>query len=299
MDGKKHKIAKTLTIVEGRDCNQPIAEEIRDKALEKGFKADIMKTISSVNIADGTLDKIFGDCVIWRGPVDMKSMYETERVICYLKESGKLLINVEPAGGRICTSNKFFQHGLFQLDPLLREHTLPMHMALSRVNIEDLIKRGKLEYPFLLKPDLGTRGEGILLIQSAEDLDKFEKEQSYSEFSTEEYVKSSYDWRVFVLGGVALGAMRKQGDTEDASNFRSRSGGWQHWGEEDEEILEEIGKLAVHAATISGLEYTGVDIVRDDKTGKFILSFLSNQHFYPMSLDVNRDYNYFNFNIAI
>lgn len=269
MDGRKRKIERTLTIVEGRDCNQPIAEEIRDTAIKKGFKADILKTISSVNIADGTLDQVFGDCVIWRGPVGMKTMYETERAISYLKESGKLLINVSPAGGRACTSNKFFQHGLFQLDPLLREHSLEMHMALSRDNVNDLMRRGKLKYPFLLKPDLGTRGEGILLINSKEDLDKFD--QNYVEFSTETYVKSSYDWRVFVLGGVALGAMRKQGDMNDASNFRSRSGGLQHWGEDDEEVLKEIKNLAVHAAKISGLEYTGVDIVRDDETGKFIL----------------------------
>ncbi|MBR1875135.1 hypothetical protein IJ798_02045 [Candidatus Saccharibacteria bacterium] len=263
------KIEKTLTIIEGRDCNQPIAEEIRDTAIKSGFKANILKTISSVDIANGTLDRVFGDCVIWRGPVDMKSMYETERVISYLHESGKLLINANPTGGRICTSNKFFQHGLFQLDPVLREHTLEMHMALSKVNLYDLLERGRLQYPFLLKPDLGTRGEGILLIKSAEDIEKFD--QNYYEFSTETYVKSSYDWRVFVLGGVALGAMRKQGDMQDASNFRSRSGGLQHWGEEDPEVLKEINELAVRAAKISGLEYAGMDIVRDDETGKYIL----------------------------
>lgn len=267
MDGKR-KITKSITVVEGRDCNQPIAEEICESAKKLGFGANIVKTISSVNIANGTLDEVFSDCVIWRGPVDMKTMYETERVISYLNHSGKLLINANPAGGRICTSNKFFQHGLFQLDPLVNEHSLPMHMALSRVNIEDLIKRKKLAYPFLLKPDFGTRGEDIVLIENEKDLDKF---NTYYDYSTETYIKSAYDWRVFVLGGTALGAMRKQGDMEDKANFISRSSGREHWREDDPDVLEEISKLAVHAAGISGLEYAGIDIVRDDETGKFIV----------------------------
>ena len=268
MDGKR-KIEKSISVVEGRDCNQPIAEEICESAKKLGFDANIVKTISSVNISNGTLDEVFSDCVIWRGPVDMKSMYETERVISYLNSSGKLLINANPAGGRICTSNKFFQHGLFQLEPLVNEHSLPMHMALSRVNIDDLLKRKKLKFPFLLKPDLGTRGEDIVLIESEKDLDKFDKD--YHEYSTETYIKSTYDWRVFVLGGVALGAMRKQGDMEDRSNFMSRSSGRQHWREDDPEILEEINDLAVRASGISGLEYAGIDIIRDDETGKFIV----------------------------
>lgn len=267
MDGKR-KINRAITIVEGRDCNQKIVGELRDVARKMGYKAEILKSISSVNIADGNLDELFSDCVVWRCPTNAKNIYETERVISYLQQSGKLLINANPAGGRIFSSDKFFQHGLFQLDPIVKEHTLEMHMALSRVNIDDLLKRGKLKYPFLLKPDFGTRGEGIIMVKDEKDLNEI---KSFKSLSTEPWVKSTYDWRVFVMGGVALGAMKKQGDMTDASNFMSRASGKKRWNEDDVDVMEEIGKLAVRVAALSGLEYAGVDLIRDDETGKFII----------------------------
>ena len=267
MDGKR-KIKRELTIVEGRDCNQKIVGELRDVAIKMGWKAKILKKISSADIADGNLDKVFSDCVIWRCPIDYKSTYEMERVICYLKQSGKILANTDPAGGRIFSSHKYFQHGLFQLDPLVAKHTLPAHMALSKDNLIDLVKRKKLKYPFLVKPDFGTRGEGIEMIRSEKDLAKIKE---YPYHSTEEYIKSTYDWRVFVMGGVAIGAMKKQGDMTDDANFKSRASGKKRWNEDDINAAEELSILAVKAAEVSGLEYAGIDLIRDDKTGKFII----------------------------
>jgi glutathione synthase/RimK-type ligase-like ATP-grasp enzyme len=266
--GERRKINRAITIVEGRECNQPVANELRDTAIKMGFDAKVLKKINSANIAEGTLDEVFSDCVIWRCPVEAKNTYETERVISYLQNSGKLLINAQPAGGRFFSSDKFFQHGLFQLDPVVKEHSLEMHMALSRANIDDLLKRKKLKYPFLLKPDFGTRGEGIILVKSKADLDKVKK---FSYLSTEPYIKSTYDWRVFVMGGVALGAMKKQGDMTDDANFKSRASGRKRWNEDDIDVMEEIGELSVHAAEVSGLEYAGIDLIRDDETGKFIV----------------------------
>ena len=43
------------------------------------------------------------------------------------------------------------------------------------------------------------------------------------------------------------------------------------WSEEDAEIAEKIKYIATHASATCGLEYTGVDLIRDDKTGQIVV----------------------------
>ena len=263
------KINRELTLVEGREPNQNMARELVNTAEKMGWKTRHLKTIDSEKIAHGKLDEVFSDFVVWRGPVNFKNQYEIERVIFWLNHEGKITLNTNPAGGRLCTSDKYFQHECFLADEVVREHMLPMFPAISRENVMQMINKGDLQYPFVLKPDFGTRGEGIALIKSKYDLEVFEG--NFAAFSAEPYVESQYDWRVFVLGGVALGAMKKIGDTNNESDFMAKSGGRERWNEDDIDVREEIFDLAVRTSAISGLEYSGVDLIRDNKTGRFIV----------------------------
>lgn len=263
------KIKRELTLVEGREPNQNMARELIRTAEKKGWKAKLLKVIPSRDIYSGDLDKLFSDYVVWRGLAQLASQYEIERTIYFLNHSNRVTINTRPEGGRTSTSNKYFQHECFIADEKVREHCLPMYPAFSKMHIMRLISEKKLDYPFVLKPDFGTRGEGILLINSEKDLDNFKG--NYSVYSVEPFIKSKYDWRVFVLGGVALGAMRKVGDEDDASDFMAKSGGRKRWKETDQDVLEEIYDLAVRTTAASGLEYAGVDLIRDDDTGKFVV----------------------------
>lgn len=263
------KINREVTLVEGREPNQFMARELIRTAEKMGWKTRHLKSIPSDKIAQNKLDEVFSDFVIWRGPVGFKSQYEIERTIYWLNHSNKITINTRPEGGRLSTSDKFFQHACFLADDVVAEHTLPMYPAISKAEVESLIEQKLIDYPFVLKPDFGTRGEGIVLIKNPTDLEQFNG--NYAVFSVEPYVKSTYDWRVFVLGGAALGAMRKVGNEEDESDFMAKSGGRKRWKETDAEVLEEIYDLAVRTAAASGLEYAGVDLIRDDETGKFIV----------------------------
>lgn len=263
------KINRELTIVEGREPNQKMANELVDSAKKAGFSVKLIKQIDAAKIAENKLNEVFSDMVLWRGPVGYSHNFEIDRALIWLNDNVKVHLNTTVCGGRINTSNKYFQHGLFYRDPVLKKHILPMFPAISRENVERLISDGELTLPFVLKPDLGTRGEGIVLIRKKEDLDKFTG--NYMVFSAEPYVKSEYDWRVFVLGGVALGTMKKIGDESDESDFMAKSGGRVRMKEDDVEIREELYDLAVRAAAVSGLEYAGVDLIRDDNTGKYII----------------------------
>ena len=267
---QKNKVVRELTLVEGREPNQYMAQELIRTAESMGWKAKLIKTISSDKIILSKLSEIFSDFIVWRGLANgTLNQYEIERIMYWINHSGKTTINTRPEGGRLCTSGKFFQHECFLADERVREHMLPMYSAGSRENVEKLIKDGKLDYPFVFKPDFGTRGEGIVLIKNEKELKAFKG--AYQAFSVEPYIKSTYDWRVFVLGGAALAAMRKVGDEEKEDNFMAKSGGRQRWAEKDVAINEEIYDLAVRVTAASGLEYAGVDLIRDDKTGRFIV----------------------------
>ena len=260
---------KEMTLVEGRDPNQNMARELINTAVRMGWKATLLKNIPSDKIAKGELDDIFAPFVIWRGPVGYKSQYEIERVLYHLNHSDRITINTRPEGGRVNTSDKYFQHQCFLADEKVSKHMLPMYPALSRENIDSMLEDGTISYPFVLKPDFGTRGEGIVLVRGKEDLDNFK--ENYPNFSVEPFIKSKYDWRVFVLGGAALGAMRKIGNESDEADFMAKSGGRERWNEDDVDIREEIFDLAVRVTAASGLEYAGVDLIRDDDTGRFVI----------------------------
>ena len=270
MQDKSHK-EHLLTLVEGREPNQNMARELIQTARKMGWETRLVKTITREMIVSNKLSEIFSDYVIWRGLDNSGTLnqYEIERIIYWLNHTNKVTINTHPEGGRLCTSDKFFQHECFLGDEEVRKHMLPMFPAISKENVQKLISDGDIKYPFLLKPDFGTRGEGIELIKTPEDLDNFNG--NYPAFSIEPYTKSTYDWRVFVLGGVALGAMRKIGDTSNESDFAAKSGGRERWNEDDIEVREKLFDLAVRAAAASGLEYAGVDFIRDDETGRFVI----------------------------
>lgn len=264
------KIDRLLTIIEGRERNKFMTQELVRAAEEKGFTTKIIGVFDEWRAIENRLgDDYISDLVLWRGPVKYSSTEMIDRIQAWMNKNCKVTVNTKVTGGRNNTSNKLFQHGMFMLDPYLREHVLPMYPALMREYVDKLLKTKKIRYPFLMKPELGVRGEGIVLIKDENDLNKFEG--NYRSFAIEQFVKSKYDWRVFVLGGVPLGVMKKLGNEDDPADFIAKSGGKKHFIEPDEKIREEVCRIAVKACEVSGLDYAGIDIIRDDDTGRFVL----------------------------
>jgi hypothetical protein len=263
------EIKRELTLVEGREPNQNMARELISTAKKMGWKAKLLKSVPFDKIIHNQLDEVFSDFVIWRGPVDYRTQYEIERTIYWINHNCRVTINTHPEGGRMNTSDKFFQHACFLGDEVVAKHSLPMYPAISKDNVLSMVSDKVIDYPFVLKPDFGTRGEGIVLINTEDDLNKFKGD--YARYSAEPFIKSKYDWRVFVLGGSALGAMRKVGDESNVSDFMAKSGGRERWNEDDVDIREELYDLAVRVTAASGLEYAGVDLIRDDSTGRFVV----------------------------
>ena len=161
----------TITVVEGRPENYPMVEDYRRAVTKRGWDFVHLLKVNSDAIARNDFDKTPLDHVIVRDLTN-NDYVETERILYWLKEHKIPCVNGFPAGGRICTSDKHFQQGLFMLDPILKNHVLPTFEAKFKANVIDYEKGNRVYYPFLLKPRLGTTGTGIILIKSEAHLDK-------------------------------------------------------------------------------------------------------------------------------
>ena len=266
-DRQQRSPLHTITVVEGRAENYPMVDDYGNTITKRGWGFAHLLKINSDAIARNDFKKIPLSHVIMRDLTN-NDYIETERMLYWLKKHNIPCINGFPAGGRICTSDKHFQQGLFMLDPILRKHALPTFEAKFKTNVIDYEKGKRVHYPFLLKPRLGTTGTGIILIKSKDDLDKINDFEGYI---IEQYIKPECDYRVFVIGGTAVGIMRKEGDPNHPDNFKAWCSGYKRYQETDPNTIDIVKDLAVRAVDVSRLEYAGVDIIKEAKTGKYYI----------------------------
>lgn len=258
---------RTLTVIEGRDENAHMVEGFAAAAKRKGWKFCQLLGVNSDRLARFDLDDTPLDFVIFR-EMSRNNYQEVERLMVWLKQNHKICINTDITGRRICTSDKHFQQGLFLMDPLLRQYALPTFEAKNKANVIAYTEAKRVHYPIVLKHRRGTTGKDITLIKSETDLDKI---KSFRDLLIEQYIEPECDFRVFVIGGVAVGTMRKIGDPKNPGNFEAWSAGREKHLENNPQVLEILCDIATRAAAISRLEYAGVDIVKEAKTGKYYL----------------------------
>jgi RimK family alpha-L-glutamate ligase len=120
--------------------------------------------------------------------------------------------------------------------------------------------------PLVLKPLFGSQGRGLKLIEKLRDLPPAEAAQGV--FYLQRYVAGPTagwrDWRVFVIGGRAVGAMIRHGvqwRTNAAQGARCQA----------VPAVGEISDLAIRAASAMGADYAGVDIIQDRNGGYLVL----------------------------
>jgi len=137
-------------------------------------------------------------------------------------------------------------------------------------NVETL-----LGFPMVAKTCYGSFGEGVALVQNFSELLEREKKWLYTPHLYQEYIEQSKgrDLRVIVVGGKAIGAMRR---TAKAGEFRSNIelGGIG----EKAELSENYKTAAERAAVALGLDYCGVDLL-ETQDGPILCEVNSNAFF--------------------
>lgn len=163
---------------------------------------------------------------------------------------------------------KIGQHALF----LEKEIPIvPTKMIYTRSQISDL--RSQIErdwgFPAIAKHEKGYQGKSVKKFDSGKRLEKWAnkiQEKNLGMFLWQKCLPTRWDLRVIVLDGKAIGAMKRSavGD-EFRSNF-SLGGEVQPW-----DLSEADRNLAEKVAKVCGLDYCGVDIMKDENDVSYIL----------------------------
>lgn len=163
---------------------------------------------------------------------------------------------------------KIGQHALF----LEKEIPIvPTKMIYTRSQISDL--RSEIErdwgFPAIAKHEKGYQGKSVKKFDSGKRLEKWAnkiQEKNLGMFLWQKCLPTRWDLRVIVLDGKAIGAMKRSavGD-EFRSNF-SLGGEVEAWN-----LSETDRQLAEKVANVCGLDYCGVDIMKDENDVSYIL----------------------------
>jgi len=126
-----------------------------------------------------------------------------------------------------------------------------------------------LGWPVIAKHEKGYQGKSVRKFEKQKELEEFVykiQEKNVGMFLWQKYLPMKWDLRVIVLGGEAIGAMKR---TARGSEFRSNfslGGMVEKW-----ELSEEEKVLAERVAKVCGLDYGGVDIMKDTEGNNYIL----------------------------
>lgn len=258
---------RVLTLVVGWDTDNPLHDEIIDAAHSLGWDTQAVVRIDQDDMAENELSSYFSDYVLWRRSMFDATDYENNRVQYWINNQCYAPMNTHIIGSSLISSDKYFQHGVFSMDRRLSDYVLPMYAVGSCGEVKELLRQGKMEFPFLIKDRIGSIGKGITLVRNMEELDNYGG--GWHVMAIEPYVEAECDWRVFVIGGVAIGMMRKYGDPDHPENFEAKSGGRRRANETRPLVRAKLAKIAEDVAAVMHLEYAGVDIIQDKNTGKY------------------------------
>ena len=128
---------------------------------------------------------------------------------------------------------------------------------------------GKMTYPFVVKPDSGFGGEGVMLINSEADFDEYLLTLEYGvTYIAQEFIASSHgrDARIILLDGEFLYSSMRSATNKD--EFRSNA----HVGGEllDYEIDEETLELCKRISALFDLPLIGLDLLFGE--GEFVIA---------------------------
>ena len=108
---------------------------------------------------------------------------------------------------------------------LVQPHTV---LIPNKKGIETAVENLDRKYPVIMKTLRGSKGIGVIFIESERSLDAIVqliyKESEDAELLLQEYIKTDYDIRVLVLGGKVLAAMRRDVIKGDFRSNFSRGG---------------------------------------------------------------------------
>jgi ribosomal protein S6--L-glutamate ligase len=124
-------------------------------------------------------------------------------------------------------------------------------------------------WPVIAKHERGYQGKSVRKFDTWKEEKKFVKkinEKNLGMFLWQKYLPTRWDIRVIVVGGKAIGGMKRSAVGEEFRSNFSLGGDVEKW-----ELSDNEKNLAEKVAKVCGLDYGGVDIMKDEKGNNYIL----------------------------
>lgn len=154
--------------------------------------------------------------------------------------------------------NKLWQHYYFAKEDL-------PYVPSQNFGSLSLIKTRKLKFPLIVKNRYGSGGQKVFKADSPLELRNLLLEDPVGEM-IQPFLPTGYDFRVIVIGGKAIGAMKKTAPKGEFLTNVVRGGT-----ATKAELTKELKDLSIRSARLFKADYVGVDIMHDKKNNPYIL----------------------------
>lgn len=187
-------------------------------------------------------------------------------------EGRNLAIRILKEKGIFCVNSKGYlewtrmgkiaQHGVFL------ENEIPV-VPTKIFYTKDQVLAENWQYPVIAKHEKGYQGKSVRKFENEKELRKWVKkinEKNLGMFLWQKCLPTRWDIRVVIVDGRAIGGMKRSAVGEEFRSNFSLGGAVESW-----DLNEEEKNLAEKVARICGLDYGGVDIMKDEEGRNYIL----------------------------
>lgn len=235
--------------------DEQIVKEARELKIEC-----VKKDLRNLNDAD--IYKSLGDVILWRSS-SLEPRIGRTTLLNILIKQGKMVINRSIVDYPAVIFKQFQQEYVRKFNKKI--NTIPTFTFFDKAELKKGFKEGLLEFPFIKKPNLGSKGQGIKLISDKYDIDELgEDEVRQSVFQN--FIENDGDYRVLVIGGRPIGAMKRVGKKNSFVNNVSMGG--ETFQVDNEKLESRLFEIAAQVAAAFNLGFCGVDIIKDKKSGE-------------------------------
>lgn len=236
--------------------------ELIEAAQKQGLEASIVG-LDYLDIPTKNVKKKLGDAVIWRraNGIDIRA----ERPAMDNFFDNKVMVS-DTVFKYPMVYQKYYQQQIIKQEPATSKWSIPTYLFKSVKDFELALKDSLIKLPVIAKPNAGSRGDGIVLIENISDLNSLKPMKNYV---FQNFIKNNGDWRVIVIGGSPIGVLLRKGKEGQIVNNISK--GAIGSCELDSETLYNVRKISTKVASLFHSVFCGVDIIRDAETGEYFV----------------------------
>lgn len=161
---------------------------------------------------------------------------------------------------------KIAQHGVFLENDIA---VIPTRIFYTKDQLMASKFWREFSWPMIVKHERGYQGKSVRRFDDFRGMRRFVRkisEKNLGMFLWQKYLPTKWDIRVIVLGGRVLGAMKRSANGDEFRSNFSLGGKVEVWN-----LSESDRVLAEKVANVCGLDYCGVDIMKNDEGESFIL----------------------------